>query len=238
MGLKAWWRALWQGGVTLPERWQGRKWHDVPLLAIDLELTSLDATKAEITSIGWVEGRLGHMALDSCFYEVINTDTSLEQSPVIHGLTAEDIAQGVSIRDVLEKLQPYAHSHVWILHNAALDLGVLARLFERYGIDVPIILTVDTLKLAVYQLKKQHNVLPPNSATLTVCRQRLDLPIAPAHNALDDAVATMQLWFAQFYDMNGGKETRIDDFLHTQAVAVKKITKKCRHSVDKTTDTA
>ena len=230
---------MWRGGaVPLPPQWQGRKWHDTPLLAVDLELTSLDIAKAEVTSIGWVEGKGGEVALSSCYYEVVKTDSSLEQSPVIHGLTAEEIEAGVDVETVLKKLRPFAESHVWVLHNATLDLGVLGKLFTRHDMAMPDILTVDTLKLAVYQLKKRHDVLPPNSATLTVCRQRLDLPAAPAHNALDDAIATLQLWFAQFYDMNGSKETRIDDFMHTQAVVIKKITKKCEQSVDKTTDSA
>ena len=239
MGLIDCWQALWRGGsASLTPQWRGRKWHDVPLLAVDLELTSLDTAKAEVTSIGWVEGKVGELELNSCFYEVVKTDKSLEQSPVIHGLTAEDIDAGTNVEDVLDTLRPFAESHVWVLHNATLDLGVLGKLFDRHNMPVAEILTLDTLKLAVYQLKKQHDVLPPNSATLTVCRQRLNLPAAPAHNALDDAVATMQLWFAQFYDMNGDNETLIDDFLHTQAIAMKKITKKCKQDVDKTTDSA
>ena len=239
MGFRDWWHAFWRGrAASLAPQWRNQKWHDVPLLAIDLELTSLDIAKAEVTSVGWVEGKGGEVALDSCYYEVVRTEESLEQSPVIHGLTAEDIDAGADVESVLNTLMPFAESHVWILHNAALDLGVLGKLFERHDMPVTEILTVDTLKLAVYQLKKQHDVLPPNSATLTVCRQRLDLPAAPPHNALDDAIATMQLWFAQFYDMNGGKETQIDDFMHTQAIAMKKITKKCEQDVDKTTYSA
>ncbi|WP_414828592.1 exonuclease domain-containing protein [Alteromonas sp. H39] len=239
MGLRGWWQALWRGGVApLAPHWQGRKWYDVPLLAVDLELTSLDIAKAEVTSVGWVEGKRAEITMSSCFYEVVKTNKSLEQSPVIHGLTAEDINEGTDVEAVLNALRPFAETHVWVLHNAALDLGVLGKLFERHNMPVTEILTLDTLKLAVYQLKKRHDVLPPNSATLSVCRQRLDLPAAPAHNALDDAVATMQLWFAQFYDMSGDKETKIDDFLHTQAITMKKITKKCKQDVDKTSDTA
>merc|ERR1712000_522807 len=161
----------------------------LPLLAVDLELTSLDVREAQITSAGWVEGRGSHIDISRCFYSVVRTRADLAQSPVIHGLTGADIAQGAHIKEVLEQLVGYAGTHLWVCHNANLDLSVVQ----------------DTLKLAVYQLKKHHEVLPPNSATLTVCRQRLGLPAAPAHNALDDAMATLQLWFAQNQVLNGGK---------------------------------
>jgi DNA polymerase-3 subunit epsilon len=77
---------------------------------------------------------------------------------------------------------------------------------------------VDTLQLALHQLKKQHQVLPSNSATLTVCRQRLDLPSFPEHNALDDALATIELLYAQFNELGITYTDSLEGLLHTNAV--------------------
>jgi DNA polymerase-3 subunit epsilon len=216
--MKKWWTRLFSTAVDLPQQWQQMKVDELPLLAIDLELTSLDVKRAKITSIGWVAGCGHSIALDSCFYKVIKTKGDLEQSPVIHGLIAEQVAKGAPIKAVLETLVPYASSHVWVLHNASLDMGVLDNVMAVNGISCPQVITLDTLKLAVYQLKKQHAVLPPNSATLTVCRQRYNLPLAPAHNALDDAMATLQLWFAQQHDLDSQGRMRLKDLAHTRAV--------------------
>ena len=65
-----------------------------------------------------------------------------------------------------------------------LPLAALNKAFIELSLPVIDVIYIDTLKLAVYQLNKQHQVLPTNSATLTVCRQRLDLPSCPEHNAL------------------------------------------------------
>ncbi|MAX41353.1 MAG: DNA polymerase III subunit epsilon [Alteromonadaceae bacterium] len=213
------------GGTLLPEERKHQMLRDMPLLAIDLELTSLDPKKAKITSIGWVEGKAGSIDVSSCYYEVVRASGDLEQSPVIHGLTADTIAQGVHVRDALKKLSQYAHSHVWVLHNAGLDMAVLDRVMAANEQQMENVITLDTLKLAVYQLQKQHEVLPPNSATLTVCRQRHHLPLAPAHNALDDAMATLQLWFAQYYSLDPKGTMSIQDFMHTQAVGCRNLGK-------------
>ncbi|MBU3024012.1 3'-5' exonuclease [Aestuariibacter sp. A3R04] len=200
--------------------------HEAPLLAIDLELTSLDSAKAKVTSVGWVEGLGNTINLDSCFYSVVRASGDFAQSPVIHGLIQEHIAGGKHVRDVLKRLKTYADTHIWVFHNANLDLSILQRVFADTGIHCPPVMFIDTLKLAVYQLKKYHQILPPNSATLSVCRQRLGLPAAPAHNALDDAMATLQLWIAQNHALNGSKAIRFGDLLHTRAVDYRKMEKK------------
>ena len=213
------------GAPPLPEGWAEKSLATLPLLAVDLELTSLDVREAQITSAGWVEGRGSHIDISRCFYSVVRTRADLAQSPVIHGLTGADIAQGAHIKEVLEQLVGYAGTHLWVCHNANLDLSVLQTALSAQQISCPPVVVLDTLKLAVYQLKKHHEVLPPNSATLTVCRQRLGLPAAPAHNALDDAMATLQLWFAQNQVLNGGKVVSVGDLLHTQAISCKKMEK-------------
>ena len=224
----SWWGRIqrWMaGGTLLPEERKHQMLRNMPLLAIDLELTSLDPKKAKITSIGWVKGKAGSIDVSSCYYEVVRASGDLEQSPVIHGLTADTIAQGVHVRDALKKLSQYAHTHVWVLHNAGLDMAVLDRVMAANEQQMENVITLDTLKLAVYQLQKQHEVLPPNSATLTVCRQRHHLPLAPAHNALDDAMATLQLWFAQYYSLDPKGTMSIQDFTHTQAVGCRNLGK-------------
>lgn len=217
------WQQLlhWLNPTTrLPKQWHNASLVDIPLLAIDLELTSLDPRNSAITSIAWVAGKANSIAMSECFYQVVRTEASLEQSPLIHGLIAEHIAQGADLQPILRQLVKLASSHVWVFHNAQLDLKVLGDACTRYLIPLPTIVSIDTLQLALYQLAKQHQVMPPNSATLTVCRQRLDLPLAPAHNALDDALATMELLFAQLNQLDQHGQLRLPDLLHTGALKI------------------
>ena len=173
-----------------------KRWATPPLASVDLELTSLDPVTTQITSIGYVSGSAGKITLSSSGYHVINTSADLGQSPVIHGLTLDILQQGEGLADAINSLLPLLKTHVLIFHNARLDLMALDSV-KRCGLPQMEVLYIDTLQLALYQLNKQHQVLPSNSATLTVCRQRLDLPAFPEHNALDDALATMQLFYAQ-----------------------------------------
>ena len=191
---------------------------DTPLASVDLELTSLDPVTTQITSIGYVSGSAGKITLSSSGYHVINTSADLGQSPVIHGLTLDILQQGEGLADAINSLLPLLKTHVLIFHNARLDLMALDSAFKRCGLPQMEVLYVDTLQLALYQLNKQHQVLPSNSATLTVCRQRLDLPAFPEHNALDDALATMQLFYAQLNELGITLENSLESLAHTDAV--------------------
>ena len=191
---------------------------DTPLASVDLELTSLDPVTTQITSIGYVSGSAGKITLSSSGYHVINTSADLGQSPVIHGLTLDILQQGEGLADAINSLLPLLKTHVLIFHNARLDLMALDSAFKRCGLPQLEVLYIDTLQLALYQLNKQHQVLPSNSATLTVCRQRLDLPAFPEHNALDDALATMQLFYAQLNELGITLENSLESLAHTDAV--------------------
>ncbi|WP_438865110.1 3'-5' exonuclease [Neptunicella sp.] len=206
--------------TQLPEQWQGKPWYELPLLSVDCELTGLDYKQADILSIGWVQAQAYSIELNSSFYEVISTKNSLNQSPVIHGLTEKDIKQGKKLVPVLEQLLTYATSHIWVFHHAFLDMSVLQRVCKTLQIPWPTIVTLDTMQLARYEMKRQHQVVPPDSATLQVSRQRHELPAAPAHNALDDAMATVELLYAQMQQLDPKGELSLADFFHTGAVKV------------------
>lgn len=195
-----------------------RRLCDTTLVALDLELTSLDADKSQITSMGYVMGRAGRIALSSSGYHIIKTNGDLGQSPVIHGLTQDILAQGEDIAEALTAISSLFKENILLFHNARLDLMALNSAFKQCQLPQIEIMYIDTLQLALYQLNKQHQVLPNNSATLTVCRQRLDLPAFPAHNALDDALATIQLFFAQLNELGITQEDLLETLLHTKAV--------------------
>ncbi|RDV24084.1 3'-5' exonuclease [Alteromonas aestuariivivens] len=219
--------------ATLPDAWQQQRLFEAPLLAIDLELTSLNPEQSKITSIGWLEGQNGSINLESAYYRVVRVKGDLQQSPVIHGLTPEHTELGEHVRDSLNALSQFARSHIWVFHNASLDVRVLNRAFAANNLQVEQVVTLDTLKLAMYQLKKTHELLPSNSMTLANCRQRMGLPAVPAHNALDDAMATLQLWFAQFHQLAGRNSITIDAILHTRCINVVNLGKKCKRGIDK-----
>src|SRR5690606_11490008 len=99
-----------------------------------------------------------------------------------------------------------------------LDISVLQRVCKTLQIPWPTVVTIDTMQLARYEMKRRHQVVPPDSATLQVSRQRHELPEAPAHNALDDALATIELLYAQMQTLDPKSELTLADFFHTGAI--------------------
>lgn len=213
-GLYRHWLGLSQ---HLPAHWKNRKWCDIPLLAIDLELTSLDTNVAAITSIGWISGINGNIDLNSAFYQVINTQADLQQSPVIHGLTAEHIARGNDLEPALKQLCSMLHSHIWVFHHAPLDMQILSREMRLRQIDYSGLLTLDTLGLEKYILDRAQALFSRHSFTLPDCRHRYQFPPAPVHNALDDAMATLELAFAQLNNLKVMPHL-INDLHHTRSL--------------------
>jgi DNA polymerase III subunit epsilon len=217
-----WWNQYkhWLGlGQRLPDTWKNSRWQDVPLLAIDLELTSLDTNIAAITSIGWVVGKNGQIDLSSACYQVINTQADLQQSPVIHGLTAEHIANGKDLEPVLKQLSAMMHTHLWVFHHAPLDMQILAREMRGLHIEYAGLLSLDTLSLDKYILERAQTLFSRHSFTLPECRHRYQFPPAPVHNALDDALATLELAFAQLNALKVMPHP-IGDLRHTRSLKV------------------
>ena len=214
--LKKWWTPK----ANIPEKWLNMPLAEIPFLCIDLELTSLDLSATRILSIGWVEGKGKQIELQSCFYQVVSTTASLNQSPVIHGITAEDIAQGQPVRVALEALVKYASSHVWVFHCTGLDMTVLNGVFKKLNIPLPTVVTLDTLRFGLYQLTKNLRPPPPNAVVLPVCRARYNLPAVPAHNALDDAMATLELLFAQIQKFAPKNSDTLKSLVVTDAIEV------------------
>lgn len=190
----------------------------LPLLSIDVELTELDTRVAKITSIGWVQGQGFDADLSTAYYQIVRASGDLKQSPVIHGLLAKDIAGGQHIKEQLDLLKAFAKTHVWVFHNANLDVKVLNRLWKVLQLEPVTVTTIDTMLLEVYVMEKTHGFVPSGEVTLMQSRAHYGLLPVPAHNALDDALATLTLLFAQLYGFDKTGLSTLADLSHTRAI--------------------
>lgn len=196
------------------------------MLALDFELTSLNTERAHITSVGWVAGTGGRIEPRTSFYTTVKTDQSLEQSPVIHGLTDAVLESGSKVSDVTKRLFPLLGVHILLCHHASLEVGLLNRLTRRFQLCETTLVVVDTMQLARYLLKKQGSTHPQTMLTLDKCRKRYKLPDTPLHDALCDAQACYELWLAQLSELGVPVDAPVTALSHTGALTVKKIGKK------------
>lgn len=192
--------------------------NELPLLAIDLELTDLNTKVAKITSIAWLGAKMFDVDLASANYSVVRTKGDLQQSPVIHGICAKELASGQHVRDQLDNLRHYTKSHVWVFHNATLDMRVLNKMWKLLSFEPVKVNLIDTMLLQVYLLEKTKGYVPHGSVTLPNARRFFTLSPAPNHNALDDALATMTLLFAQLYHLDKTGLQSLNDLYHTGAI--------------------
>jgi DNA polymerase-3 subunit epsilon len=212
-----WAKVLW-GQHPIPDEFYLCKYSLLPLMSIDLELTDLNIEKSKITSIGWVEGKMFDVDLSSAHYDVVRASGDLKQSPVIHGLCAKDIAKGSHIKQQIDILKAYCQSHVWVFHNATLDMRMLDKMWKLLDLEPVTVTTIDTMLLHVYTMEKTHGFVPSGSVTLGSAREYYGLSAAPEHNSLDDALATLTLLYAQFYQLDKSGHMSLKSLSHTRAI--------------------
>ena len=98
---------------------------NTPLIAVDLELTGLDASQNQIIAIGWTHIDNGRMRFESNRHILINAEQSVGRSAAIHELLDSDVALGVPLEAGLRALFEAARGRVWLFHHAGLVFGLM-----------------------------------------------------------------------------------------------------------------
>lgn len=161
-------------------------------VALDLETTGLDPRRDAITEVGAVRfrtsldnGSVQARVLDT-WSSLVNPDRPIPiQVQQLTGITQEDVAGAPRFSQVIDELRRFVGQYPVVGHNVSFDLGVL------YSHDLPLSNpTVDTFELA--------SILMPHAArySLTKLGEMFDLPNLCSHRALDDALATKDLFVA------------------------------------------
>ncbi|SFX25611.1 3'-5' exonuclease [Marinospirillum alkaliphilum] len=178
---------------------------EVPLLAMDVETTGLNARKDGIVSIGLIPMTLQRISCARAGHWVVRPRTSLkEESIVIHGITHSQVQQAPDLDQLLEALLQAMQGSVAVVHYRGierpfLDAALRTRIGE--GLEFPVI---DTMELEA----RVHRQKPPGwldrllgrqpvSIRLADSRSRYGLPRYRPHHALTDALACAELLQAQ-----------------------------------------
>jgi DNA polymerase-3 subunit epsilon len=188
--------------------------HQLPILAVDFETTGLNAKTDKLLSVGFVTMEKEQIKLNTCYHQIINTTTRLEESNVIiHQITDEQKDQGQSLELVVEKLLQALTGKVMLVHFARIERQFLQQAcLELYGLapEFPII---DTLVIAKRQLDKRDVSYDPSELRLSKLRHQYQLPDHHGHNALNDAIATAELLLAQVHNKAKTERVQLKDIL-------------------------
>lgn len=169
-------------------------------VVIDTELTGLDLKKGSIVSIGAVKMVGGRIDLGDIFYRLVNPETELTgQSIVIHGITPSEVVEMPEIDTALSEFLDFCGNDIIVGHFVSIDLNFINREMKRlYGFTVqnP---AVDTYMIHEWMRQNdgdfsRHYGGMSEDADLFSIANKYRIPVSSAHNALNDAFVTAQLF--------------------------------------------
>lgn len=186
---------------------------DVHYIVLDTELTGLDSKKDSIISIGAVRMLGGRIDLGSVFYRMVSPSTAIRpESIVIHEITPSEAMQGPPIEPILQELADFCRDDVIIGHFIHLDMDFINAETRR--------INGETMKNSVVDTHKIHEWLKENNGefrkhyrgfceetNLFSLAKKYRIPFSEAHNALNDAFTTAQL-FQRFLSFLPGMGVR------------------------------
>ena len=187
---------------------------NTPLIAVDLELTGLDASSNRIISIGWTQIDSGRILMGSNRHILINAGQSVGASAAIHELMDSEVAEGEELGDALEALFAAAAGRIWVFHHAGLDVSFLQKACTDWAGVAPPFSVLDTMQIELGLRKRRDQPVQQGDLQLGKLRSAYHLPRYTAHNALLDAFATAELLLAIAARLDGNKSLDLSPYIN------------------------
>ncbi len=174
-------------------------------LALDFETTGLDAKQEAILSIGYTLLQRGKILMRNNGHHVVKVNKSIPaESVIIHKITDDRAHQGIHLHDVMPILLQQMAGRVILVHYGAIERNFLnAACQQLYGHKLPMLI-VDTIQIESKRLLLNQAPTAKNQLRLFNLRKQYGLPRYNAHSALEDAIATAELFLAQVEALSSG----------------------------------
>lgn len=169
---------------------QAQAAHTGRYVAIDLETTSLDTSKARVIEIGAAvleQGRISvqmNVLCDPC-------EPVSEEVQQLTGITDDMVSGQPHIAQLLPMLLDLIGDSPVVMHNAAYDLTVLQEEGRRIGVEVSPSAVYDTMLIARKRMPGMR------SYALGALCEASGIQLRRAHRAAEDALATAHLFLRQ-----------------------------------------
>ncbi len=197
--------------ITCPNPSGALRLRDVPILAVDFEMTGLDPLHDPILSMGFVVIDKGEIQLGTARHILVRAEAGQNTAAVIHSLGHDELERGKPLEDALVALLTALDGKLLLAHHAAIELSFLGRAIKKMGTDKAYWPTICTEQTERKRIAVQQK--PDLSVRLFDARARYGLPQYKAHNALTDALATAELFLAQLSHGDKGKDSRIKSYV-------------------------
>ncbi|KZY84595.1 hypothetical protein A3741_29305, partial [Oleiphilus sp. HI0069] len=180
----------------------GTKVIDQDFLVVDCEMSGLDPKSNELLSLGWVRVKNVRIDYATRKHLLVHSKQTVGESIQIHGLCDQRLAGASSVSMALGLLAKHAEGAVLVFHHAVLDIAFIQRAaFNCFA--CPLLFSyIDTMQIEQGRLARSGQSAPLQLAS---CRDRYGLPAAFQHNAMFDAVATAELFLAQYSHLKSAR---------------------------------
>jgi DNA polymerase-3 subunit epsilon len=167
-------------------------------LALDFETTGFDPAKEAILSVGYTVIRNGKVILAENGHHIVQVNKQIpRESVAIHKITDDRSREGQHLTEIMGKLLHKMTGRVLIAHYAPIEKGFLnAACQALYGHKLPMRI-LDTLAIEKKRMLRRQQAPIANQLRLFNLRKQYGLPRYKAHNALEDAIATAELFLVQ-----------------------------------------
>jgi DNA polymerase-3 subunit epsilon len=178
--------------------WGSPPWREVDYAVLDLETGGLNAKSDPILSAGMVPIRRGVIMLGESFYTLIAPDGVVNpDSLLIHHILQGDLLDAPRLDEALETIDSRLRGAVLVVHHSPLDMPFLKTAYRKSGRRRPRLRVVDTMQL-LQRLNRRHSLHHSTGSEaplrLAEARAHFGLPAHDEHHALEDAIATAELF--------------------------------------------
>jgi DNA polymerase-3 subunit epsilon len=165
----------------------------VEFAALDFETTGLDLRRDAVISFGVVPVLGGRIDLSRAVYREVAPSVPIShRSITVHHLRPVDLAGAPSLADVSEHLAAALRGRYLLTWSAEIEATFLARTFGG-RVRKWLARSVDVLPLAVLADRLDGRERPERYA-LAEAVARSGLPVEEAHDALNDALMTAEMF--------------------------------------------
>jgi single-stranded-DNA-specific exonuclease len=175
-------------------------------IILDIETTGLSPFTDEICEICAVKTK--NFVVQEIFHTLVKPKNKIPPEVIkVHGITDDMVKDAPAIEEVLPKLLEFIKDDTLVIHNVDFDLSFINCYLKKLSLpQIPVSQTIDTLKIA-------KTYFPLSSYSLSALCNDLFLKAKPTHRALDDALATLELFYYLYFFSNPRLRLFIEDII-------------------------
>ncbi len=165
-----------------------KNYYNKNFVILDIETTGLSPITDEICEIAAL--KVVNFIPKDTFSTLVKPNFPIPQEVInIHKITNEMVKDAPSIQEVLPRLLDFIKDATLVVHNADFDISFINYQLKKLGLEpIPFSKVIDTFKLS-----KEFLVL--SSHSLHSLSSYLLFTNKPSHRALDDVLATAELFY-------------------------------------------